>query len=801
MSENNINGITGAEVTTTGIIGATVAIGKYIINDYVITIAQAEDEYGYTMTITRGTDTQTVTLYGLTPEQYTSMLGYLQQALTAATNAQTAAQEALTAAQSASTSASSASTDATTASQAASQAASSASSASQSASAASGSATSAATSASSASASATSAQTAQTAAETAQTAAESAASNASTAATNAATSASQAAQSATDAAGSVSAAAQTLTQVQSEGAAQIAAIGAEGERVMESIPADYTALEGEVTELKSATNIGIKNVSDYVGFPFKQQNLLLGVAMTDHNRIDITNGNLNGNPSLTCYATDFIPVSQNSNYTLNYSYYSSGNYGMGFYYEDKTFIIGSGIKQGTTNSASTPFTFTVPPTAKYVRVSIPYDVIPLEDAYLYEGEPEVNPYYVPYTDVKYTNDRIDTNGDMTASDTHFAYQISLENVLMVRAKTSRQSGAGGWTIAFYSSDTPSASSFIEGKDAINSTMVTAEGTYSIPTNAKVCVIVSRYRPPVVQLGYSVKGFILKELDKLYDKKTTYAGERINLRNELGIQEIGRDVIKAYVSSSVSETGLNLSGQAIAIYGNELFRFHDKGYCRVYDISDLSNVSFVRHFNLDGYGPSLHCNCATFAPSVENGETYPYIYVAKYTSMECYVEKLTDSGAVLIQTITIDNTVTTRPHGNIWIGDDGYLYACTAPTGSDPDISTPANFTFYKFRTPDLNNSEVVLSEPDVIETWKMENYVYNSLPFQGAMTCNGKVFVAFGISTTDRIINVWDDKTHKLVSTIPITENISHEPEDVAVYNGDMILAVNGANVAYRLIF
>lgn len=95
MSENNVNGITGADVaTTTGIVGATVAIGQYIINDYVITIAEAEGDYGYTMTITRGTDTQTVTLYGLTPEQYASMLGYLEQAQAAAQSAEGSASDA-----------------------------------------------------------------------------------------------------------------------------------------------------------------------------------------------------------------------------------------------------------------------------------------------------------------------------------------------------------------------------------------------------------------------------------------------------------------------------------------------------------------------------------------------------------------------------------------------------------------------------------------------------------------------------------------------------------------------------------
>ena len=94
MSENNVNGITGASVTTTGIIGGTVGIGQYIVNDYVITIAEAEGDYGYTMTITKGTQTQTVTLYGLTPAQYDAMLGYLEQAQAAAQSAQSAAESA-----------------------------------------------------------------------------------------------------------------------------------------------------------------------------------------------------------------------------------------------------------------------------------------------------------------------------------------------------------------------------------------------------------------------------------------------------------------------------------------------------------------------------------------------------------------------------------------------------------------------------------------------------------------------------------------------------------------------------------
>lgn len=95
------------------------------------------------------------------------------------------------------------------------------------------------------------AETAQDAAESAQGAAESAQGAAEAARDRAETAASNASASAAEAARDAGNAAQTLTNVQAEGAAQIAAIDAEGQEVLESIPEDYTALEADVAELKS----------------------------------------------------------------------------------------------------------------------------------------------------------------------------------------------------------------------------------------------------------------------------------------------------------------------------------------------------------------------------------------------------------------------------------------------------------------------------------------------------------------------------------------------------------------------
>ena len=209
MSENNVNGITGADVaTTTGIIGATVGIGQYIINDYVITLTPIEGDYGYTMTITRGSETQTVTLYGLSTEQYDAMLGYLEQAQAASTAAQTAADAAARSEHYAGNHA----TRAIGASQAA------------------------AASASTAESAATRADTAATSAGNAQTAAETAASNAATAQAAAASAATNAgnAQTAAEAAQS---AAETAVE-------QVTGMNAEAETLEPGSPATASYADG-----------------------------------------------------------------------------------------------------------------------------------------------------------------------------------------------------------------------------------------------------------------------------------------------------------------------------------------------------------------------------------------------------------------------------------------------------------------------------------------------------------------------------------------------------------------------------
>lgn len=170
-----------------GIIGATVGIGRYIVNDYVITLAETGEGDGCTLEIRKGDQVQSVTLYGMTPEQYGSMVGYLAQAQSAAASAQADRQGAEGARDDA--------------------------------------------------------QAAMREALSLAAAAEGQASRAEQAAAAAASAGSDA---------QAAAAAQVLAGVRSEGEAQVAAIGAEGERVLEAIPSDYAALDADVDALKDA---------------------------------------------------------------------------------------------------------------------------------------------------------------------------------------------------------------------------------------------------------------------------------------------------------------------------------------------------------------------------------------------------------------------------------------------------------------------------------------------------------------------------------------------------------------------
>lgn len=213
---------------------------------------------------------------------------------------------------------------------------------------------------------------AQTAAGAASDSADNAASSAQAAAQSASaasTSASAAAGDATAAAGSASAAAQTLTDVNAAGAAQISDIDAEGQRVLASIPADYTELSGEVSDLKSQTTVLTANNLGLIPLTF---------TLTQNKMIDGTDG-VERASNASRYASDAVDVENLTKINL-YSAFR-GNYGAAFYDDHNAFISGVVAADGY-NEQPHLYRLDVPAGAKYFRFTVYVVNMPYTDAYL-----------------------------------------------------------------------------------------------------------------------------------------------------------------------------------------------------------------------------------------------------------------------------------------------------------------------------------------------------------------------------------------------------------------------------------
>lgn len=263
----------------------------------------------------------------------------------------------------------------------------------------------------------------------------------------------------------------------------------------------------------------------------------------------------------------------------------------------------------------------------------------------------------------------------------------------------------------------------------------------------------------------------------------YYGERINLRG-FSVDVFGEMAVSDYVSNPITTTDTNLAGQGGDVFGDYLFRLHQNGLCEVFDIANFQNIKRVGIFELGSYSSANHCNNAAFGQVLAD-TGFPYFYVSGFYNHTCYVEKVSTSGAQLVQTIVV--TISGFENCNIICGDDGYLWAYGAKNGL---------VTFYKFNLPDISWASVELTEADAVDSWAdndsarfLESYI------QGGKIYKGKIYVLFGqaISTgLERLVVVYDTTTHQRLSVVSFEESIENEIEDCAITRGKMLIITNG---------
>lgn len=271
----------------------------------------------------------------------------------------------------------------------------------------------------------------------------------------------------------------------------------------------------------------------------------------------------------------------------------------------------------------------------------------------------------------------------------------------------------------------------------------------------------------------------EEMENPGKNTVAYFGERINLLGYKVNNYGGAVIIDALVID-----GSTYYGQGADVYGDLAFRLHNQGICEVFNIADYNAITKISQFELGSKGTANHANCCAFGKELsETG--FPYLYVAGGYYGRCYVEKVSENGAELVQTITISDI-----EGNITIGNDGKLWLFYGE-----NLGTTMHF--YKFNLPDVEEGDVTLSLSDAIDSW-VDTDCANFLAYyyQGGKIYNGKIYILFGTSGIEnkRYLVVWDTDTHQRTTVVPLTATITKEPEDCAIREGKMLIFTNGGS-------
>lgn len=254
-------------------------------------------------------------------------------------------------------------------------------------------------------------------------------------------------------------------------------------------------------------------------------------------------------------------------------------------------------------------------------------------------------------------------------------------------------------------------------------------------------------------------------------------------------------------------------QGISISGNYVASLQNTGICNLYKY-DGKSLKKVSRFKLGSYAKQNHCNVASFGTEkVSKDDPMPVLYVsqaqrARYKSMKdaCLVERLSENGSTLVQTINFDDRDHIFGYALQWVIDrDNNLLV---GYGNTIDNENPVNrHAVIVFRLPKLSDGELVtLTRADAIDQFYLEdtlNRNINPTIGQGLCITNGKLFMPTGYGTKERpsLMYVVDIFTHRVTNIIDMRKSTSNEPEDCDVYNEECLLLQMVDGTIYRMEF
>ena len=202
--------------------------------------------------------------------------------------------------------------------------------------------------------------------------------------------------------------------------------------------------------------------------------------------------------------------------------------------------------------------------------------------------------------------------------------------------------------------------------------------------------------------------------------------------------------KGFYSSSIFATidgigSYNKHGaQGFAVYNNVGFIFYDSGYCQTID---LQKKCIVSSFSLPkGVANSQnHCGVACFSSDfMETGDKYPLLYLSSYKELKCYVLRMTETSAELIQVIQMKDEKGEIMPVYAFMPDDDYLLLKTNRPTKENNSYT---YHWEVAKKPGItDNKDAYLTPLDILNSFSTES----SDGYNAGFCRNGKIYQLAG---------------------------------------------------------
>lgn len=182
----------------------------------------------------------------------------------------------------------------------------------------------------------------------------------------------------------------------------------------------------------------------------------------------------------------------------------------------------------------------------------------------------------------------------------------------------------------------------------------------------------------------------------------------------------------------------IGAQGFATFGNVGFCFYDSGYCKTIDLDEKKIIaSFILP---DGVAnPYNHCGVACFSNIFyDKDDKYPLLYLSSYKEYLCYVLRMTETSAELVQVIQMkDDKGKVIPIYAFMPDGDKLLLKSNYPTKINGSYEYIWKIVSRPEITTEINS---VLFYKDVIKTFS----VFSSELYNAGFCKNGRIYQIAG---------------------------------------------------------